>query len=126
MKLIVFAIFILAVSSEITYNDYASNIIEEVNSDPTSTWVAGHNAHWDNFPIENIEGLMGAKEEPAWEKLPEKEIEVEVDLPTNFDSRINWPNCESIKEIRDQSDCGSCWAFGAVEAMSDRICITSG
>jgi len=48
-------------------------------------------------------------------------------LPTQFDSRVQWPSCTSIGEIRDQSDCGSCWAFGAVEAATDRICIeTSG
>lgn len=43
----------------------------------------------------------------------------EEDLPTTFDAREQWPECESIKEIRDQSSCGSCWAFGAAEAMSD-------
>jgi len=49
-----------------------------------------------------------------------------IDLPTNFDAREQWPNCQSLRAIRDQSSCGSCWAFGAVEAMSDRICIASG
>lgn len=48
------------------------------------------------------------------------------DLPDSFDSRVLWPNCSSIKEVRDQSTCGSCWAFAAVEAMSDRICIGNG
>ena len=43
-----------------------------------------------------------------------------------FDSREQWPDCPSIKEVRDQASCGSCWAFGAVEAMSDRVCIASG
>ena len=47
-------------------------------------------------------------------------------MPESFDPRVEYPNCESIKEIRDQANCGSCWAFGAVEAMSDRICIKSG
>lgn len=47
-------------------------------------------------------------------------------LPTEFFSATQWPLCDSIREIRDQSNCGSCWAFGAVEAMSDRICIASG
>ncbi|XP_074601918.1 cathepsin B-like [Brevipalpus obovatus] len=47
------------------------------------------------------------------------------DIPDTFDSRIEWPHCASISLIRDQSNCGACWAFGAVEAMSDRICIAS-
>lgn len=47
------------------------------------------------------------------------------DLPDTFDAREQWPNCPSIGEIRDQSNCGSCWAVAAVEAMSDRTCIAS-
>ena len=49
-----------------------------------------------------------------------------INLPENYDAREQYPKCESIKEVRDQANCGSCWAFGAVEAMSDRICIFSG
>merc|ERR1719333_816142 len=47
------------------------------------------------------------------------------DLPTNFDWRDREEMCPSLNEIRDQSTCGSCWAFGSVEAMTDRICIAS-
>ncbi|KAL0284474.1 UNVERIFIED_CONTAM: Cathepsin B-like protease 3 [Sesamum angustifolium] len=31
-----------------------------------------------------------------------------------------------ISQIKDQGHCGSCWAFGAVEALSDRFCIHFG
>jgi len=47
------------------------------------------------------------------------------DIPASFDPRTKWPECPSLREIRDQACCGSCWAFGAVTAMSDRICIHS-
>ena len=47
------------------------------------------------------------------------------DIPDRFDARERWPNCPSVGRIRDQSTCGSCWAFGAVEAISDRLCIAS-
>jgi cathepsin B len=46
-----------------------------------------------------------------------------LDLPNNFDSREQWPKC--VHAIRNQAQCGSCWAFGASEALSDRFCIAS-
>lgn len=46
-------------------------------------------------------------------------------LPKEFDARKQWPDCQSISLVRDQGSCGSCWAFGSVAAMSDRVCIHS-
>lgn len=31
------------------------------------------------------------------------------DLPDNFDARDKWTNCPTLKEVRDQGNCGSCW-----------------
>ncbi len=60
-----------------------------------------------------------------FDETPETGLRIE-DLPVNFDAREKWPECESIKDVLDQSACGACWAFGAAEAISDRICIHSG
>jgi cathepsin B len=46
-----------------------------------------------------------------------------TDLPETFDSKVKWENC--IHPIRDQQNCGSCWAFAASEVLSDRLCIVS-
>ncbi|KAL0476753.1 cathepsin B [Acrasis kona] len=45
------------------------------------------------------------------------------DLPEEFDARDKWPKC--IHPVRNQEHCGSCWAFAASEAASDRFCIAS-
>ncbi|XP_052866048.1 cathepsin B-like [Anopheles cruzii] len=49
----------------------------------------------------------------------------DIDIPESFDSRDHWPDCESLREIRNQGTCGSCWAVAATSVMSDRICIHS-
>jgi len=68
--------------------------------------------------------LCGAKKGgPKLDAKPVEPSTVIASLPTAFSAITQWPQCPSISTIRDQSACGSCWAFGAVEAMSDRTCI---
>lgn len=45
------------------------------------------------------------------------------DLPKNFNYQQKWPEC--FHPIRDQKQCGSCWAFAASEVLSDRFCIAT-
>jgi len=47
-------------------------------------------------------------------------------LPDTFDARLAWPQCANvIGNIRDQSQCGSCWAVAAASTFSDRACIAT-
>jgi len=99
--------------------------VDEINS-AQSTWTAGP-SKFDSWSEKSIKRLMGVL--PGNSKqhklLTPVHNEIPVDLPDTFDAREQWPDCATIKEVRDQGSCGSCWAFGAVEAMSDRICIAS-
>lgn len=125
-----YSIYRMHNNSTSTYADRLEEIANQVNSMNT-TWKAGRNAKWENQTKESIINFMMPSELSY--KRPTKfglrvthPAEVLASSPESFDSATNWPKCESLREIRDQSACGSCWAFGAAETMSDRICIHSG
>lgn len=106
------------------FQPLSQELIDFVNGIKT-TWKAGRN--FEGVSVHYLKGLMGVLEDPNGHRLEEKEHVLGMEqLPESFDSREKWSHCPTIKEVRDQGSCGSCWAFGAVEAMSDRICISSG
>ncbi|KAI1286142.1 Cathepsin B [Halotydeus destructor] len=100
----------------------SDEMIDEVNR-VQSSWKAGRN--FAPTELEHVIQLLGVKNVANVERLPVLVHEINGDLPESFDAREQWPECPTISEIRDQGSCGSCWAFGAVEAMSDRYCIAS-
>lgn len=86
----------------------SDEFIKSINS-LQSTWTAGKN-FGDNVKLSYIKNMLGVL--PNHQNfLPEvEEHQLEgFELPTEFDSRQKWPNCPTIKEIRDQGSCGSCW-----------------
>uniref|UniRef100_A0AAA9TW88 Cathepsin B n=1 Tax=Bos taurus TaxID=9913 RepID=A0AAA9TW88_BOVIN len=107
--------------SSLYFPPLSDELVNFVNKQNT-TWKAGHNFY--NVDLSYVKKLCGAI--LGGPKLPQRDaFAADVVLPESFDAREQWPNCPTIKEIRDQGSCGSCWAFGAVEAISDRICIHS-
>lgn len=104
-------------------------IADEVNAMNT-TWKAGHNVRFDNQTKESVRSLFMQPELMATKtntlsKVVFTQEQLSATTPESFDARSYWSNCESLQETRDQSSCGSCWAFGAAEVMSDRVCIGS-
>jgi len=98
------------------------NMVQKINSIPNLSWKASteQGGLINGASLKEIKTLLGVR--PGGPQLPKKTYPKSNALPTNFDARTNWPNCPTIKVIRDQSACGTCWAFGAVEAISDRYC----
>jgi cathepsin B len=76
--------------------------------------------------METIRGLMGVKKDSRNVRLEERSYpEGLADLPTDFDSRTNWPQCPVIGQVYDQGACGNCWAVASTGVMNDRTCIKS-
>ena len=122
MKTTLFILLLVIVSSfdqrETIKNSY-SQIAAKVNSLKTTWKARAYERDYKPLLGSILNGI---------ENLPEKKFlkKNKLNLPDEYDLRTVYPKCESIQEIRDQANCGSCWAMAAAEAMSDRICIASG
>lgn len=135
MKTLILLTLIAFCYTHTTVSDFAleaptmrHDIIDLINNDMQTTWTAGVNNKFKDIKLREFQTYLGALKTPRKlldSELPTMSYAVEQDLPAEFDLREAYPQCESLKEIRDQSTCGSCWAFGAAETMSDRICIKS-
>ncbi|ONI14643.1 hypothetical protein PRUPE_3G000200 [Prunus persica] len=104
------------------------SIIKQINDNPMAGWEAAMNPRFSNYTVSQFMHLLGVKPTPRkdLQSFPILTHPKSLKLPTNFDARTAWPQCNTIGRILDQGHCGSCWAFAAVEALSDRFCIHFG
>eukprot|EP00930_Biecheleria_cincta_P084373 TRINITY_DN7385_c0_g1_i2.p1 TRINITY_DN7385_c0_g1~~TRINITY_DN7385_c0_g1_i2.p1 ORF type:complete len:379 (+),score=69.89 TRINITY_DN7385_c0_g1_i2:97-1233(+) len=108
--------------------------IEEIKKTPGVLWkAAAHPRFATEAPgaSKDMCGVIGDQKANIQELIKLGEIEEFVPdanaaIPEEFDSETNWPQCaKTIGDIRDQSNCGCCWAFAGAEAGSDRMCIAT-
>jgi len=125
MHLALLICFLVCASARSLVNEPAIShqLIHRVNSHPNAKWTAGVNRHFEGLNLAQAKRLCGVRGNP---RPPVIKTTVAQTIPESFDARTQWGSqCPSMFDIRDQGSCGSCWAFGAAEAMTDRTCIAN-
>lgn len=135
MKAVVLTLFLVACASaniqvqqalENGLHPFSADMVNVINN-AQSTWTAKQ--HFTEKDMDDVKTKMGTILAHNIQ-LPlineSSHFNMEAEIPEEFDLRTAHPECkEIIDDIRDQANCGSCWAFAAVGAMSDRICVAS-
>jgi len=104
---------------------FAAINVSEINS-KQKLWIAETN-RFSDMSLEELRSFVSVKKPEIDTTIPVVSYEALrefINAPDNFDIREKWPDCKG--PILDQGQCGSCWAFGAVEAFQDRVCIKKG
>jgi hypothetical protein len=126
MRFFVFAALVAVAFASRMHDVLVTRELADSINQANTTWTASpeQGAFFKGATRAQIMRLMGVRKNPNGPRLPLRSYpKVDVSaLPTNFDAAVQWPTCSTINQIRDQSACGSCWAFGAAEAISDRYC----
>ena len=105
-------------------------VIKALNADAAASgWVAAPSARFEGVTYAEARSLLGAVFPDSATLAALHAASDTAHLrglkapPAAFDARTQWGAL--IQPIRDQAQCGSCWAFSAAEALSDRFSIAT-
>ena len=91
-----------------------------INADSANTFTVGHN-FLSTWTKEEYKKLLGYKA-PKNETLPEPTVLDVNAIPTEID----WRTKGMVNPVKNQGQCGSCWAFSATSAIESQLRIQHG
>jgi cathepsin B len=94
-------------------------IVDYINSHDFG-WKAKEYDMFNGWTEEDYKNFVNLRQ-PRYIPNAKKVSEPQAPFDDSFDWRNTAPACDW--KIRDQGQCGSCWAFGLTEAMGSRYCI---
>lgn len=92
------------------YTDYLKRHVEWEVADYEENVFRG-------WTMEEAKAMLGLKESTEFGYL--ETVEPKANLP----SSINWAGADCSHEVRNQGNCGSCWAFATAGMLTDRCCM---
>ena len=95
--------------------------IRAENSNSENFFTVGVNKFADWTPAE-YKRLLGHKSLGGAKNYPAASVNVNVSLPASVD----WRKEGAVNPVKDQGQCGSCWAFSAVSGLESRYKIAKG
>jgi len=91
------------------------------------SWKMRHNEKFVGQPLGAAKSLCGAVLRDNTAIVQDPTFPKNLTIPDRFEAAERWPKCaRTIGDIRDQSNCGCCWAFAATESATDRLCVGTG
>lgn len=97
------------------------NLIASHNALETS-WKLGHNHFSDLLPVVFRQRLMRNKSSVPLAPVATELLEATAEPP----AAVDWVAKGAVTPVKDQANCGSCWAFGTTGAIEGAYQITTG
>ena len=107
---------------------FDANTVEyaKINAIPENTFTVGHNfmSTWTKDEYKKLLGFKGPQPSEDYKvaQFPEPTILSEVGIPDAKD----WRTLGAVNAVKNQAQCGSCWAFSATSSMESAQFIQKG